>query len=170
MRGGETKQISLQSLQSAEIESVSSFKSSPPLPTVDLLPEIIVEGEMFLYGCVFVCVCVFVFVCDYVWHVFWAGLTNSGVASCVACLRVMWCHAHQPFDINDVEWCTWCGEHEPCVVMHTHRQGPPRLRVPRSRRYVEGLGFRCRVQVHGLGRVSLSCPVLASSGCHRLIK
>jgi hypothetical protein len=66
--------------------------------------------------------------------------------------------AHQPFDINHVEWCTWCGEHEPCVVMHTNRQGPPRLRVPRSRRYVEGLGFRCRVQVHGLGRVPLVLP------------
>ena len=63
MRGGETKQISLQSLQSAEIESVSSFKSSPPLPTVDHLPEIIVEGEMFSHGCVFVCVCVCVCVC-----------------------------------------------------------------------------------------------------------
>jgi hypothetical protein len=57
-RGGNTKQISLQSLQSAEIESVSSFKSSPPLPTVDLLPEIMVEGELFSHGCVCVCVCV----------------------------------------------------------------------------------------------------------------
>jgi hypothetical protein len=38
-------QISLQSLQSAEIESVSSYKSSPPLPTIDLLPEITVEDK-----------------------------------------------------------------------------------------------------------------------------